>query len=227
MSQFGQVINSHSSTHQSFSLSTTMMWTSNSSNWAWMVEMKSGAAATSWSWAGPMIPAREMTNRKSILPLQPGGPGSKSGGVPMSGNRASVVDVPALSELLPDELPDELDEPSLVELDPPELDSSGRVVTPGVVKLVEVAPGPLQATARTATRERRTEPRRLSVARSRSRAKPGLGLLPWSVADVIEVHDHAAALPEDDQVEPPAARLLVDGREQEFSKPAILVEQTV
>jgi hypothetical protein len=39
------------------------------------------------------VRARETTNRKSILPLQPDGP-PKSGWVPMSGNVASVVEVP-------------------------------------------------------------------------------------------------------------------------------------
>jgi hypothetical protein len=110
----------------------------------------------------------------------------------MSGNMASVVEVPELSaEPLPEELPDELDEPSLVELDPPELDSSGRVVTPGVVKLVEVAPGPLQATRR-AARERRTGPTASKCSakplRSQARAWP----LPWSVDEIIDVCDQAA-----------------------------------
>jgi hypothetical protein len=109
----------------------------------------------------------------------------------MSGNMASVVEVPELSaESLSDELP-VLDEPSLVELEPPELDSSGRVVTPGVVKLVEVAPGPLQATRR-AARERRTGPTASKCSakplRSQARAWP----LPWSVDEVIDVCDQAA-----------------------------------
>jgi hypothetical protein len=102
----------------------------------------------------------------------------------MSGNRSSVVDVPALSELL-DELPDVLDEPSLVELDPPELDSSGRVVTPGVVKLVEVALGPLQATARTATMERRTELKAPECSAKPLPSQARAWLLPWLVVDVI------------------------------------------
>jgi len=98
---------------------------------------------------------------------------------------ASVVEVPELSpEPLPEELPDELDELSLVELDPPELDSSGRVVTPGVVKLVEVAPGPLQAT-KTATMERRTELKAPECSAKPLPSQARAWLLPWSVVDVI------------------------------------------
>lgn len=104
---------------------------------------------------------REMTKRKSILPLQPGGCGSKSGGMPMSGNAASVVEVLELPS--PEPLPVEvLEEPPVVELAPAELVSSGREVTPGVVvKLVVVPPGPLQARP---TRDAATTMERVTMA---------------------------------------------------------------
>lgn len=108
-----------------------------------------------------MVPSREMTNRKSILPLQPiGGPPKSGCGVPMSGIAAFVVDEePALPsagsppvELLEVEVLDEL---LLLEVLPPELESAGRVVTPGVVKPVVDTPGSPQAASATNARARR------------------------------------------------------------------------
>jgi hypothetical protein len=79
----------------------------------------------------------------------------------MSGMAASVVDEPELElpELLPIEV---LEDPAVVELAAPELVSSGSDVTLGVVvKLVVVAPGPLQASP---TREAATTMERETMA---------------------------------------------------------------
>ena len=100
----------------------------------------------------------------------------------MSGNAASVVEVPALpsAETLPGELPEVLEELPLVEVDPPELVSSGRVVTLGVVvKLVVVAPGPLQASP---TREAATTRERGTMAPKCS-AKARRGQAQWVVME--------------------------------------------
>jgi hypothetical protein len=51
----------------------TMMWKSKSANFASIVSMNFGKAAMSCSCALFMLPWRERTKRKSILPLQPGG----------------------------------------------------------------------------------------------------------------------------------------------------------
>lgn len=90
-----------------------------------------------------MTPAREMTNKKSISPLQPFGWPPKSGCMPMSGNAVLVVELPELlsTDPPPVELFEVVDELPLVEVDSPELVSAGKVVTPGVVKLVEDPPG--------------------------------------------------------------------------------------
>jgi hypothetical protein len=77
-----------------------------------------------------MVP-REMTNRKSIFPLQPAGvPSPKSGTSPRS--RAGSVVVSALPP--PEPLSSVVDVPELLELDEDPLDEpSGTVVIPGVV----------------------------------------------------------------------------------------------
>ena len=71
----------------------TMMWKSNSANFDSIVSMNFGKAAINCSWALFMLPSREITKRKSILPLQPGGLAS-----PMSmsdpTSRISVVPLP-------------------------------------------------------------------------------------------------------------------------------------
>lgn len=192
-----------------------------------------------------MVPSREMTNRKSILPLQPiGGPPKSGCGVPMSGNAAFVVDEePALpsAESPPVELleVEVLDELLLLEALPPELEPAGRVVTPGVVKPVVDTPGSLQAASATNARVRRggaiaaksSAKLRRGQARGamrstrdgRPRRSPtGCGSV--SVPNVIDVSDHTAVFLANDQVKPPAAGLLVAGREQELNEPAILVD---
>jgi hypothetical protein len=50
-----------------------------------------------------------------------------------------------------------LEELPLVEVDSAELVSPGRVVTPGVVKPVDAAPGPLQAASTTSSGDREAE----------------------------------------------------------------------
>jgi hypothetical protein len=76
----------------------------------------------------------------------------------MSSVVASLPAVDALlSPELPEEPPDELDDPLDVDDDSPELASPGGVVTPEPEKLVDISLGPLQATAvRAATRALRT-----------------------------------------------------------------------
>lgn len=91
--------------------------------------------------------SREMMNRKSIFPWQPGGVGSKSGWVPMSQTVPLEPDAPTLVSVeLPAFVFVLVDE--LVEL--PSLVSSGTVVTGavvpgGVVKPVAVSPPGLHA----------------------------------------------------------------------------------
>ena len=51
----------------------TMMWKSKSANFDSIVSMNLGKAAISCSWAVFIVQSREITKRKSILPLQPGG----------------------------------------------------------------------------------------------------------------------------------------------------------
>jgi hypothetical protein len=89
----------------------------------------------------------------------------------MSGNAASVVEVPELpsAEPLPVEV---LETPPVVELASPELVSPGSDITPGVVvKLVVAAPGPLQAkpTRETATTRERGIMARKCSAKARRR----------------------------------------------------------
>ncbi len=77
-----------------------------------------------------MVCPREMTNRKSIFPLQPAGvPSPKSGMSPRSRVGSVVSALP-----LPEPLSAVVDVPELLELDEELLDeASGTVVIPGVV----------------------------------------------------------------------------------------------
>ena len=132
-----------------------------------------------------MVPSREMTNRKSILPLQPIGGPPKSGIMPISGSEVPVVDdEPVLPSALPLDVLEVPDDPSPVEVDSPELVSLGRVVTPGVVKPVDDWEEPLQASPRrpTATAKRAgsiaaqssAEPPRSQVGRACDHSQSGL-----------------------------------------------------
>ncbi len=87
------------------------------------------------------------------------------------------------AELLTVELPDVLDELSVVEDDSPELVPAGGV-PPDIVNPDEVAPGPLQATARTTT-ERRTELKAPECSAKPLSGQARAWLLPRSVVDVI------------------------------------------
>ena len=51
----------------------TMMWKSKSANFDSIVSMNLGKAAINFAWLLCMLAPREITKRKSILPLQPGG----------------------------------------------------------------------------------------------------------------------------------------------------------
>jgi hypothetical protein len=73
-----------------------------------------------------------MTNRKSILPLQPAGVSSPKSGTSPRSRAGSVVDVSALPP--PEPLSSVVDVPELLELDEVLVDEpSGTVVIPGVV----------------------------------------------------------------------------------------------
>ena len=190
-----------------------------------------------------------MTNKKSIFPLQPIGGPPKSGITPMSGKTAAPeVEEPELPfaeplpvELLEVEVLDELLDDVLAS---PELESAGRVATSGVVKPVVDTPGSLQAASATNARARRggaiAAESSAKLRRGQARgAGPSLmrwtragrprrsptGCGPVSVPNVIDVSDHAAVFLANDQVKPPAAGLLVAGREQELNEPAILVDR--
>ena len=96
------------------------------------------------------------------------------------------MEVPALleAEVLPVELSEVLDELSVVEDDSSELVPAGGV-PPDMVNPDEVAPGPLQATVRAATTERRTEPKGPECSAKPLPSQAKAWPLPWSVVDVI------------------------------------------
>lgn len=99
----------------------------------------------------------------------------------MSGNAVSVVELPELpsTDPPPVELLEVVDELPLVEVDSPELVSAGKVVTPGVVKLVEDPPGLLHPTR---------SPNEVATARRSIRAKSN-ALLPGSQARPCPLRD--------------------------------------